>query len=109
MKSGKKKDDNKKKMKYKYINHEYDNIKSIYKNDNELMNRINKENKKRKKRINNMRKEQENEDYDSCTFKPYLNKKYNLYYINFNKNNNNYNVNINKEMTYVDFYKKKRL
>ena len=97
-----KRNEKKKEIENKYINHEYDNIKSNYKNDKELMNRINEEYKKRIKKINNIRRE--NEDYDSCTFKPEINKNNNLYYINF-KNNN---INLNKKNTYVDFYNKKK-
>ena len=97
-----KRNEKKKEIENKYINHEYDNIKSNYKKDKELMNRINEEYKKRIKKINNIRRE--NEDYDSCTFKPEINKNNNLYFINF-KNNN---INLNKKKTYVDFYNKKK-
>ena len=108
-----KKEENKniKKIKNKYVNHQYDNIKSNYKNDKELMNRINEENNKRIKRINNMRKEQENEYLERYRFKPDLIKENNSYYINFlNHNNENIycNNNLNREMTYVDFYNKKK-
>ena len=96
----------------KYVNHEYDDIKSNYRNDKELMNRIKEENKKRIKRIDNMRKEQENEDYEGCTFKPDINKKNKFYYTNILNNNNEFNFYYNKvpikEMSYVDYYNKKK-
>ena len=103
----KKNEENIKKVKHKYVNHEYDNIKSNYKNDKELMKRIKEENKKRVKKINIIRKEQENEDSQGCTFKPDINKKNHLYYFNFINNDNNMQ-NYYKEMTYVGFYNKKK-
>jgi hypothetical protein len=60
------------------------------------MNRIKEENKKRIKRIDNMRKEQENEDYEGCTFKPDINKKNKFYYTNILNNNNEFNFYYNK-------------
>ena len=94
----------------KYVNHQYDNIRSNYKNDKELMNRINEENKKRIKRIDNMRKEQENEDFERCTFKPDIQKNNNYYINKLNNIKYNYfdNQDSNREMSYVDYYNKKK-
>ena len=96
----------------KFVNHEYDDIKSNYRNDKELMNRIKEENKKRTKKLDNIRKEHESEDYEGCTFKPDINKKNNSYYTNILNNNNEFNFYYNKvpirEMSYVDYYNKKK-
>ena len=94
----------------KYINHQYDNIKSNYKNDKELMLRIKEENRKRKKRIDNIRKEHENLQFEGYTFKPEINRN-NLSYmnnINLNINNTFYNKNLEREMSYTHNYNKKR-
>ena len=98
------------KTQYKYVNHQYDNITSNYKNDKELMNRIKEENKKRTKRLDNMRRDQENEDNECCTFKPDIQKN-NTYYINkLNNIKYNYynNKDSNRELSYVDYYNKKK-
>ena len=94
----------------KYVNHQYDNIRSNYKNDKELMNRIKEENKKRTKRIDNMRKDQENEDFECCTFKPDIQKNKNYYINKLNNIKYNYydNKESNREMSYVDYYNKKK-
>ena len=88
----------------KYINHNYDNIKSNYKNDNELMNRLKEENINRMKKIDNIRQDQENEIYEVYTFKPVINKNSN---INNFHNSINYFYNKNPD-SYVDYYNKKK-
>jgi len=88
----------------KYINHQYDNIKSNYKNDNELMNRLKEENIKRMQKIDNIRQDQENEIYEIYTFKPVINKNNN---INNFHNSINYFYNKNPD-SYVDYYNKKK-
>ena len=88
----------------KYINHNYDNIKSNYKNDNELMNRLKEENINRMQKIDNIRQDQENEIYEIYTFKPVINKNSN---INNFHNSINYFYNKNPD-SYVDYYNKKK-
>ena len=94
----------------KYINHQYDNVKSNYKNDKELMARIKEENRKRKKRIDIMRKEQENSKFEGYTFKPDINKNNLSYMDNFYSNMNNlyYNKQFDRELSYTDNYNRKR-
>ena len=94
----------------KYLNHQYDDIKSNYKNDKELMKRIIEERRKRTKMINKMRKEKESEDYESCTFKPDISGNKNFsYFRNCTNNIEAYNYyNSNKEMSYVNNYNKKK-
>ena len=94
----------------KYINHQYDNIKSNYKNDGELMSRIKEENKRRRKRIDNMRKDQENTQIERYTFKPDINKNDLTYMNNFNFNLNSYfyNKSFENEKSYINNYRKKR-
>ena len=94
----------------KYINHQYDNVKSQYKNDKELMTRIKEENRRRKKRIDNMRKEQESSQFEGYTFKPDINKN-NLSYVtnyNYNLNDNFYNRGFEREKSYTNNYNKRR-
>ena len=88
----------------KYINHHYDNIKSKYKNDNELMSRLKEENINRMQKIDNIRQDHENEIYEIYTFKPVINKNRN---INNFHNSINYFYNKNPD-SYVDYYNKKK-
>ena len=104
------KNENDIKRNQKYINHQYDNIKSNYKNDKELMTRIKEENKRRKKRIDNMRKERESSQFEGYTFKPDINKN-NLSYMvncNYNLNNNFYERGFERESSYTNNYNKRR-
>jgi hypothetical protein len=104
------KNENDIKRNQKYINHQYDNIKSNYKNDKELMTRIKEENKRRKKRIDNMRKERESSQFEGYTFKPDINKN-NLSYMvncNYNLNNNFYKRGFERESSYTNNYNKRR-
>ena len=89
----------------KYINHQYDNVKSIYKNDKELMRRIKEENIKKTKRVDIMRKEQENNNFERYTFKPDINRNNlrNLY----NYNHIFYNRNLEQKISYSNNYNKK--
>jgi len=88
----------------KYINHNYDYIKSNYRNDNELMNRLRKENINKMQKIDNIRKDKEFENDEIYTFKPVINKNNNIN--NFN-NSINYFYNKNPD-SYVDYYNKKK-
>ena len=104
------KNENDIKSNQKYINHQYDNVKSQYKNDKELMTRIKEENRRRKKRIDNMRKEQESSQFEGYTFKPDINKN-NLSYMtnyNYNLNDNFYNRGFEREKSYTNNYNKRR-
>ena len=104
------KNENDIKLDRKYINHQYDNIKSNYKNDRELMARIQEENKRRRKRIDNMRKDQENTQFERYTFKPEINRNNLTYMNNFNFNLNSYfyNKSYENEKSYIENYRKKR-
>jgi hypothetical protein len=103
----------------KYINHKFDYVKSIYKNDNELFKRIKEQNEKKNKKYEKLKTEYENEKLEGCTFKPDMSKTYhkNLSYIklkNENKIKNNKKEESNKDnkdnknFTYVDFYQYKK-
>ena len=91
---------------HKYINHHYDNVNSIYKNDEALMSRLREENKKRKNKVDILRKEQENKIFEGYTFKPDINRN-NLSYMN-NLNNKFYNKDFEPEISYSNNYNKKR-
>ena len=99
------KNENKSQNNHKYINHQYDNVKSIYKNDKELMRRIKEENIKKTKRVDLMRKEQENDNFERYTFKPDINRN-NLNNV-YNCNQIFYNRNLESEISYSNNYNKK--
>ena len=99
------KNENESQNKHKYINHQYDNVKSIYKNDKELMRRIKEENIKKTKRVDLMRKEQENDNFERYTFKPDINRN-NLNNM-YNCNQIFYNRNFESEISYSNNYNKK--
>ena len=107
----------------KYVNHQYDYIKSCYKNDDDLMKRLVEEKEKRTKKIDNIRKEKDDELHEKCTFKPKINKvsehrntysnknitRYNCLVGN-SEGNDNYIHNDDNHMknrTYVDLFNKK--
>ena len=92
---------------HKYINHQYDNVNSIYKNDQELMSRLKEENIKRKNKVDLLRKEQENKTFEGYTFKPDINRN-NLSYMN-NINNKFYNKELEHEISYSNNYNKKKI
>ena len=102
----------------KYVNHKYDYITSIYKNDEELLKRIKEQNEKKIKKYEKLKTESDNEKLEGCTFKPDMSKTFNksLSYnkkikkennIKYDKNINNINKD-NKTFTYVDFYQYKK-
>ena len=95
---------------HKYINHQYDNVKSTYKNDKELMTRIKEENKKKKNKIDIMRKEQENSKFENYTFKPDIIKNNLSFMYNFNRDSKNiyYNKPLETEISYSNNYFKKK-
>ena len=106
----------------KYINHKFDYVKSIYKNDGELFKRIKEQSEKKVKKYEKLKTEYDKEKLEGCTFKPDMSKTYykNLSYIdkynkeNTNKKNkrknknDNSNEKDNKNFTYVDFYQYKK-
>ena len=103
----------------KYKNHQYDYVKSIYRNDSELLKRIKEQSEKKIKKYEKLKTEYENEKLEGCTFKPDMSKTQNksLSYVKkYNKDgiNNNYidnnscNKKDNKNFTYVDFYQFKK-
>ena len=99
----------------KYINHKFDYITSIYKNDKELFKRIKEQNDKKTKKFEKLKTEYENQKLEGCTFKPDMNQSYHksLSYIKKYKNEL---IKINKipnneqepKKTYVDFYQFKK-
>ena len=99
----------------KYINHKFDYITSIYKNDKELFKRIKEQNDKKTKKFEKLKTEYENQKLEGCTFKPDMNQSYHksLSYIKKYKNEL---IKINKipnneqepRKTYVDFYQFKK-
>ena len=83
----------------KYINHKYDYIKSIYRNDNELFQRVKEQNEKKIKKLKEIKKENEMKEIEECTFTPIINKNktvksYENKIVN-KKNNNNKNKYVN--------------
>ena len=97
----------------KYINHKFDYITSIYKNDKNLFKRIKEQNDKKIKKIEKLKTEYDNEKLEGCTFKPDMNKSYykSLSYIKNYKNEINRikNESNNEKLhTYVDFYQYKK-
>ena len=99
----------------KYINHKYDYIKSLYKNDKFLMKRIKEQTNKNNKKYEKIKEEQNKEILDQCTFKPIINKTSSKAYLNkmikLNKGNKvKYNLTEtnNKNLSYIDFYRYKK-
>ena len=103
----------------KYKNHQYDYVKSIYRNDNELLKRIKEQSEKKIKKYEKLKNEYENEKLEGCTFKPDISKTHNKslnYVTKYNKDrnnknnigNNSYNEKDNKNFTYMDFYQFKK-
>ena len=98
----------------KYVNHKYDYVTSIYKNDGNLLKRIKEQNEKKIKKYEKIKIENDNEKLEECTFKPDMSKTFNKN-LSFNKtykksNTNNINDKNkdNKSFTYVDFYQHKK-
>ena len=100
----------------KYINHKYDYIKSLYKNDKFLMKRIKEQTNKNNKKYEKIKEEQNKEILDQCTFKPIINKTSSKAYLNkiikLNKDNKTKKYNLtetdNKNLSYIDFYRYKK-
>ena len=93
----------------KYINHKYDYIKSLYKNDKFLMKRIKDKMNKNNKKYEKIKEEQNKEILDQCTFKPNINRTSSK--AHYNRNNKiKYNLTEtnNKNLTYIDFYQYKK-
>ena len=57
-----------------YNNNKYKNIQSNYKNDNNMLERINEEVEKKNKKIKMMKKIKEKKDIEQCNFTPEINK-----------------------------------
>lgn len=102
----KEKEEKKENNKIKYINHKYDYIKSLYKNDKFLLKRIKEQNNKKLKKYEKIKKEQNNEKLEQCTFKPNISKT-SLKNILSNKKFN-FNKNTQTETSYLDFYQYKK-
>ena len=97
----------------KYINHKYDYIKSSYKNDEHLLERIKEQRKKQINKYKKIKEEENNELLFQCTFKPDISKttnsnniyqgrkKLKLTKVNINTENDS------KNSSYVDFYQYK--
>ena len=102
----------------KYINHKFDYVKSIYRNDSQLFKRIKEQSEKKIKKQEILKTEYDNEKLIGCTFKPDMSKTShkNLSYtkkckkenMNNNNNKNSINENNNKNFTYIDFYQYKK-
>ena len=95
---------------HKYKNHQYDDVKSHYKNDKELMMRIKEENQNKKKKIDIMRREQDNIKFQKYTFKPVINRN-NLNYMNnvhLNSEDLFHNKSLDKNISYTSNYNKKK-
>ena len=91
----------------KYINHKYDYITSLYKNDKFLMKRIKDKMNNNSKKYQKIKEEQNKEILDQCTFKPIINKT--KAYLNKNNKIKHYLTETdNKNMTYIDFYTYKK-
>ena len=96
----------------KFVNHKYDYVQSLYKNDDQLLERIKDQTDKKLKKYERIKTEQSNEELEQCTFKPDINKT-----INKNKKQRNYKSkligelirkdNENKNLTYLEFYQYK--
>ena len=94
------------------MNHKYDYVQSLYKNDDQLLERIKDQTDKKLKKYERIKTEQSNEELEECTFKPDINKT-----INKNKKQRNYKSkligelirkdNENKNLTYLEFYQYK--
>ena len=98
----------------KYVNHKYDYIKSLYRNDKNLLARINEHRDKKIKEYERIKTEQNKEKLEQCTFKPDLSK-------SFHKNNNQKRKKFkpindkyiqteidNKNSSYLEFYQYKK-
>ena len=96
----------------KYVNHKFDYVTSIYKNDNDLLKRIKEQNEKKKKKFEQLKIESDNEKLEECTFKPDMSKtfKKKLSYNKKHKTNDNSHKKDkdNKSFTYVEFYQYKK-
>ena len=115
-KKEKEKKENKEDYKYtpiKYVNHKYDYVKSLYRNDGRLLERIKEQNDKKLKKYEKIKSEQNNEKLEQCTFKPdisktsikdiyHRNSKYKLTKVNVKTENDI------KNLSYVDFYQYKK-
>ena len=89
----------------KYINHKYDYIKSIYRNDSELFKRVKEQNEKKIKKLKEIKRENEMKEIEECTFSPLLNKSKTKKSYD-NKLNNKPNIS-NDNYKYVNYYKMK--
>ena len=99
----------------KYINHKYDYITSLYKNDKFLMKRIKEQRNKNDKKYEKIKEEKNKEILEQCTFKPIINKTSNKTYLNkmiksYKDNKTKYYLTEtdNKNLSYMDFYQYKK-
>ena len=97
----------------KYVNHKYDYVKSLYRNDEHLLERIKEQTDKKLKKYEQIKTEQNKEKLEQCTFKPDISKSSNK---NINHGNSKYKLNKskikteidNKNSSYVEFYQYKK-
>ena len=95
------------------MNHKFDYVTSIYKNDSDLLKRIKEQNEKKKKKYEQLKIESDNEKLEECTFKPDMSKTFNKK-LSYNRkykttNNNSHKKDKdNKSFTYVEFYQYKK-
>lgn len=110
-------DTNKELTPVKYVNHHFDYVKSIYKNDGELFKRIKEQNQKKIEKVEKLKIESENKEMKGCTFKPDMsmsktrNKNYSAskyYRNNRNKNHIHDEEKKHRSFTYIDFYQYKK-
>jgi len=100
----------------KYVNHRFDHVKSIYKNDGGLFKRIKEQNKKKIEKAEKLKIENENKEMEGCTFKPDMsmsktrskNTSVSKYLNNRNKNAIHDEDKKNKSFNYIDFYEYKK-
>ena len=101
----------------KYVNHHFDYVKSIYKNDGGLFKRIKEQNKKKIEKVEKLKIESENKEMEGCTFKPDMSisktRKKNYSASKYFRNNSNKNAihdedKKNKAFSYIDFYEYKK-
>ena len=101
----------------KYVNHRFDHVKSIYKNDGGLFKRIKEQNQKKIEKVEKLKIENEYKEMEGCTFKPDMsmsktrNKSPSASkYLrnNSNKNPIHNEEKKNKDFRYIDFYEYKK-
>ena len=96
----------------KYVNHKYDYVKSLYKNDDQLLERIKEQTNKKLKKYQRIKTEQNNEELEQCTFKPDIHRSM-IKSIKQGKYNSKLDGEIikkendNKNFSYLEFYQYK--